>query len=481
MLRNIQLSKLENLEDFEVQGYWWLPDGEEYEHSGNLYLKDGVFYLDILGGFTDSFDETYEHNYIFGFTTRGEKITLINSLITNKQFRFPGIANQEFKVNEVLVGGHIDNFEEFKANSLSIVSPYLTNWFGNSFLTRERNTDPDNHQIIKVSYPEIDKFYIEKLGATISNTPFITSNGGSRNHYSSSLVEHLKITPDENKNYFWFKETALKISKLMTLLVDKPMYLQKIIFHSNELKFPEDDNKIKKSYFLYFSQENKQDIKPIPNHRMLFTYTNIKDNLEIIFNNWIEKEEQLQNVYNLHLTKYFSKDQYLETKFLNSIQSLEVYHRSIGHGKLFSDKDRDNYISTLENLMNDSIPEDIQKNITGKLKFFNEYTLRKRLEEINNSLESETREFLFESNRKSKSFIYRAVNTRNYLTHYGEDSQTRYEGIKMYYANVLLKTLASIILFKEIGLDEQVVLSAMNEQYSINQQVQNAKKGLELI
>src|SRR5699024_1480387 len=176
-------------------------------------------------------------------------------------------------------------------------------------------------------------------------------------------------------------------------------------------------------------------------HKMLFTFEDVRSNFENIFNNWFKKMSELKNVYNLHLGNFFNKNT-VETKFLNAIQALEVYHRTQGHGKLFSDEDKNAYLHTVNESIKDVLPDKIKKKnnkkkkqekiykdeekndylqtdnekikdvlpdkikkeINKSLKHLNEYSLNKRLKDIIRNLNDDTITFLFGSRKKGKHF-----------------------------------------------------------------------------
>src|SRR5699024_2826981 len=122
-----------------------------------------------------------------------------------------------------------------------------------------------------------------------------------------------------------------------------------------------------------------------------------------------------------------------------------------GRGKLFSDETRESYLSTLNKIMEDKIPTEVQKEINSKLQYFNEYSLLNRLKDILQHLNPDTILYLFENKRIAKDFFYKIVLTRNDLTHLGiSEKEKAYKGIDLYYATNLMKILSAIKLFTEL-------------------------------
>src|SRR5690625_2157192 len=129
MKRNTKISKLTMLEEFEVQGYWWLPEDRENELSGNLYYEEGEFYLEILVSFSTRFSNISEYDYIHGFTVKGEKVTLIRGMGLNNTLNAPGISTEKLLISRFIIGEHLSEVSQVKFQSVNIVMTHLTNWF----------------------------------------------------------------------------------------------------------------------------------------------------------------------------------------------------------------------------------------------------------------------------------------------------------------------------------------------------------------
>lgn len=94
----------------------------------------------------------------------------------------------------------------------------------------------------------------------------------------------------------------------------------------------------------------------------------------------------------------------------------------------------------------------------------NEYSLNKRFKEIFESLSSDTKELLcLENGKQRKKFIKQVVEKRNTLVHGDkEGKKCDLDNIeKLYYASERLKVLITILLFKEIGIDEKIIVKGI--------------------
>lgn len=478
MKRNEKVSKLSMLEDFEIQGYWNLFDSDE-RLSGNLYSDDGNYYLEVLGSFSNRLENNSRYNYIHGVTVKGEKITLISSITINKSDNFPGISTEKLLVNRFIVGGHLTEVEQIKFHSVNVTMSHLSTWFNSRIYdvdsVKENGAGRLEKETATFTPPRINNYYIKSIESSISNNYNFTSKLHSVKTLTYSFTELFKIKPNVYRSYDWYEDVIMSLRRLMTLLINEPIYTQRIVFNGDKEKNEFSKKELRKKYYLYYSQREVEVKKKFFVHKMLFSYQDIKTDIEKVFNRWFEKEQKLKNVYNLYFSSFYNRKEDLETKFLNTIQTLEVYHRSKGDGKTFTDKKKKEYLVTIDEVLKGQVPDNILDVVISKLQYFNEYSLSKRLKEIIDNLNKDTVTYLFESNKKFKSFNYKVVNTRNYLTHYGESNIKKYQDIELYYATVILKVLASIILFKELDIDEEKILIALKNNPNLSTRIVRSK------
>jgi hypothetical protein len=90
--------------------------------------------------------------------------------------------------------------------------------------------------------------------------------------------------------------------------------------------------------------------------------------------------------------------------------------------------------------------------------------LRKRLRELLCSLEDETTKLIADSPGK---FAEDVTATRNYLTHYSSELQAQaFKGGELYAAYLRLRALLTIILFKELGLEEKDIRALLANSHA---------------
>ncbi|PFN04997.1 HEPN domain-containing protein [Bacillus cereus] len=472
-------------DEFEIKGYWWIPGNRENEVAGILFFSEDKIHLELIGSLSaDLFamgDEKYD--VIHGFSDKGEEFTLLNVNVKNTQTNSPGFQTQTYSIHSFIVGGYFNNHEEICFHSLSFYPTYLTEWFSRPMFEDTTTFEKDRSSIIgkQVKYNKVDTFnhYVDVLGATIEET--YTSN------FKADLSEEIlwtnksgiKITPNENKDLSWFRTNMYLLKDLLHLFVGHATYFESIIFNGEEVKLEHTEKVIRKKY-KYFFKQNKSKLKQKFHWSdVIVNFKDIEEGLNKILNFWFEKHNALEVVYNLHFDEFY-KDMYINTTFLNTVQILEIYHRKIYEGKVYEKKEYRVLAKELKQILDGKFPEAFAKIIGNKVDYGNEYSLSMRIEEILNGFHETTRNLLVGTEEDIKKFIRQLVETRNYLTHYDSDKKKHIlmEPFDKYYAIQRLRAIATLILFKEVGLDETVMIDKIcnSKQYSYG--LREAKKVL---
>ena len=151
---------------------------------------------------------------------------------------------------------------------------------------------------------------------------------------------------------------------------------------------------------------------------MIVTYPAVRDRLGDVFTNWLTKADELRTVAELYFGTLYNKGMYLRFQLLSLAQALECYSRLRLHPK-------DN-------------------------KGF-----RARVEEMLGTLQPDTVKLIC---RDQAYFAEVVVDTRDYFTHYLEKHRARSpEGSELYMLTRRIWLLLTVLLLKEVGLDESLI------------------------
>jgi len=155
----------------------------------------------------------------------------------------------------------------------------------------------------------------------------------------------------------------------------------------------------------------------------------------------------------------------LNYQFLSLVRALESYHRRKFSGRYISD---DNFAPIREIFVN-AIPKDLnadfRDSLKNKFKYLNEFSLKKRFDEILGRFESFVNTILGED----RSLISDITNTRNFLIHYDKSIETKAKkGQELYWLVQKMRFLLEVCFMSELGMSEELIrnLIMRNRRYN---------------
>jgi hypothetical protein len=458
-------------EPFQLKGYFWLPRKEELKLPGNLVYGDNEITLDLFEGFEElpvperfNRQRPEEEPTILGILENGKECTLYNTLNTKSRYQsiIGGLASSKWTAQAAFVGKHFSTPEEIKFTSIGISFTHLEEWIGK--IPFQPITQPAENQSCVTGttfeFPDPFDVKIPSLQASIRSEHSAVTTGGM---YRFQNIEHLAgivVTPEGERQYAWFFQVMRALQNLLILLIGTRVYLRSFSATGNEITLP-GGRKEKETIDVFLRFDWKKNEEFMNAGKIQFSYPTIREKWPAILQGWFEKNQKLKNVFNLFFSTYYKEDIYLEHEFLTLIQAIETYSRSTSVSKYLSDDD----FKKMEATLNAAIPagthSDFRNQLKTRNKFANEYSLRKRLGELLTSLEKETCEMFC---AEVKDFTTRIVDTRNYLTHYSDDTkQDALPVSDLYYANMRLQLFLIVLIAKEIGLCEGEIRKALTD------------------
>jgi hypothetical protein len=145
---------------------------------------------------------------------------------------------------------------------------------------------------------------------------------------------------------------------------------------------------------------------------------------------------------------------YVRSAFLSLTQALETYHRRKFGGVYQPDAE---YRTNLYQILVRAIPADLDQGFKdslrkGTLKYANQYSLRKRLKDITDTIAEHVSLDFLASKKARDAFVGRVCEMRNYLTHYDPDEELQVESSELHDLYRKLEQILRICLLEEMGL-----------------------------
>lgn len=448
------------IKEFEYKGIWWLPDKPKEQISGTFRFtpNEGAI-LELIGSFKDikNMNKILQPEIILGVSSNGKNITLHNCFETKSSSSFPGFQTSSFYANLVFIGAHFQKSEDLKFKSISVRYLHLDEWVNISgFDIKPFREKEKKEAIIRYKLPEpfqadiSDRFKILiNFRATGPSFSFVQKEA------TIKQSTEVKIETSQDKPFEEYQKIMFHIRNFLTLGITKPVYPLAIAGLTEVNKEMVND----KAYYppvevFYRLSEIPKEHKTLFPVDMLFTFNDISSRFEPFLRNWYEKADLLEPVYDLYFGTFYNPRMYLEHRFLSFIQAIESFHQRVYGGKYLSDEDYKVVYDALVAAIPDGFKGGLKNRLKEYLKYGNEFSLRKRLEEI-----FDKHQDILDKVIKNKSaFIEKVVDTRNYLTHYDKELRERATGEEdLYRLTQKLKMCLEICLLTEVGFSSEEV------------------------
>lgn len=455
-------------EELKKTGFFWLPENSEKQIPGLLTINNGGrIELEIVGHFGDGYSEIDKNDVfprIIGHVEKIGLVTLDNCFYINKNVSFGGISKSKILVNKVLCGAAWDKDEPLTFNSFSFSVDCLDEWVGISGINVVNEWD--------------------KKTATITYDPpeniSLLLNNGMKFEicfaYTLPGYPHLKEAKITQRAYFRiesekaldlneFSEIAYKITNFVCFATDEIVSIKNVTATSNEIySIMDGGKKFFEPIHIYYQSIPFTEKKPEKQfHEMIFNFGAIKDNAQLVFNNWLNAYEFLSPALGLYFSTKFGAQKYIDGKFLALAQGLETYHRRTSSETLMEPE----YFNSLIETIKKGCPEKHIEWLEGRLMHGNEINLRKRIRKI-----IEPFKVHFGSSDKRERLLRKIVDTRNYLTHYSESlKENSATGRELWVLCQKIEAIFNLHFLNVIGFTEEEINMVVQNCYPLKQKL----------
>lgn len=448
--------------ELEVKGVWFLPDRSRRRITGKLkYSRDERPTLELDGLLmlnAQNPTDLPDYEFILGIADNGDQITLWRCI----QMRSIGNTFSVFACDFALIGNHFKNTNDLQFKRCQVEFQHLTEWTGITGFKTDLLHNPSGVNIIYELPDTAVLASSEEYEISIFTTYSAKYPGNEAiiKQSASVIIDFTKSMKIEA--LLQFVRTIQYFLTLATCATPFPLSVkvspEKPRLQRGRLRY--------ESISVYYNPVNAYSESFVSRHNMLFTYKDLLPNSSSMINRWIKSFSNLQPVYNLYFSNIYSSSMYIENKFLNLTQAIETYHRRVHGGKY---QDDTNYLQGLYNTLVQALPNNLDGEfrtslVKGKLRYANEYSLRKRLNDLIRSLNDSLPENFLSNDQQRNIFVSKTTDTRNYLTHYDESSKSNaVEGIGIAQLEYTLRLILEACFLIEIGFYPAVIRAMLNK------------------
>lgn len=444
-------------EAFEYKGLWWLPANPEQKIPGQLTLtSNNEATLELEGRFPSNrkvMTQGFRLALLLG-QSRSERITLRNCYQSMPRTRFVAGSDvsyvSQISASDVLIGTHFDTEEAIRFRKLSVPYTNLDEWVitKNYYKIEDRNERAAEF-VIQYKRPQATKIRVDNHDISIGiellrDASLIQVNVAQKAWMDISFEQEMPL--DECFDF------SYRIQDFLCLAMGVPVYPLEVIGRTGTKE---------KVQICRYIDRWAIEAKTVHRHNMLFTLTEVQEQLESYLCNWVEKAELLKPVYDLFFGTLYNPYLYVQSRFLNLIQAIEAYHRRRYVGKYQPDEDyRKGLYQKLVAAISSEVDNDFRQSLKdGKLYYANEYSLRKRLLELISILTSDIGIWFLAYKNLKDDFVKKVCDTRNYLTHYDPELPPKavLRSSELHKLSQQLQIILQLCFLREMGFDSEAI------------------------
>ncbi len=391
---------------------------------------------------------------ILGFSNTGKCITLYNCQLTRTTGNFPGFFTSSLIAERAFIGVHFKATEEIKFKSLSVHYAHLDEWVDKPGFNVDHGEEDRGKLTVRYERPDPVKTKVGDYEIAI-----VIGQGFSYNRLKQVKITQkawILFSPEQGRPLDDYLDIIYHVQNFLSLAMTKPTY--PLAVHGTTEASRETSADGKERYapveILYQVPFLQTEIRPLHSPDILFDLPSIQDQFETYITNWINKADLLKPIYDLYFSTLYNPHMFLESWFLSLTQAIETYHRRRFGGKYQSDEEyRDGlyrkFIEVIPPDLDDGFKQSLKR---GKLLYANEFSLRKRLRDITDRLSKELAINFIGLEGSREEFANKVHNTRNYLTHYDPELESKAAtGQELYNLTIKLRTLLEMCLLEELG------------------------------
>lgn len=456
-------------EVFEVTGEWWLPDRPDDKVHGTLRYTHTDIELELSGSLETvpaedlmgGGDKFKDYPCIHGQSNDGWSFTLLKAAV--KEYG----ATTKYSALFVIAGKHTPGADTLCLTSVLLYCNHLDTFMARGLFDRQDQGGGKDFKAVTIKYLQPDKlsWRIDEIAATLDLEAKVICRD-TRTSAELHARSFVTITPDTPKDIDWFVKKVWRFCYLLTLVTDEKVSPNGLRVHVEGEKYP--------SWLLCRSThklaDDSQSVTPV----FLFHFAHLSKQFQNILPKWFSVNKMMLDAIHLTMDAHRNPEQSMHGRLLLLAHAVEVISRATTPSQYMPAADYKGVISALNGAIPANVHRDHRRSLESRIKYGNEFAFHKRIKLLIKSLTAPAQAIVCKDPGR---FARGISDTRNYYTHFTDELRPKaLTGAAEYWAAEKLLFLVRILLFKYLGIEEDLIVRRLSEHHRLSQRVFYSKK-----
>lgn len=444
------------MKPLSLQGIWWLPERPDDTETGTLTFDQiqGAT-LSVVGRLASLKPRPVggdERRYvIYGFTTTGKPVTLLETFVVNSRLGFPGIATEDWHVQIIAIGAHFSSADEVLFNRSWVRFDGIARWLVYDPFTEKHHLNPFYTELTVRKPPRMQLGTVP--GAKLYTDSYINVGRDGDEGWNSTSQAMIGIDADEPQTLNWHFAAASKLRSLAELLYGRQLHLIKLLVEL-PAKPKAEGNPPYDEIEIYARMIGGDDKLPPVNRPPMMTAPALLEAAPNALADWFAQYETLSAALHLLSTVASDRRMFISVRFVLAAQAVETFHREACPGTIVAADEHTAIVKALTAAIPPDTPKAMRDKLKGTLDWTNEPSLRHRLRALID-LARDGRAGVMPA--YGKRFIDAVVATRNHETHHGDKPPNLLTGGDMHWAVRRLVVLLTVLFLRRLGLPSDAI------------------------
>jgi hypothetical protein len=350
----------------------------------------------------------------------------------------------------LFLGVHFSETDTLAFDRVTFSIEGLDEWVGLTGISVSHDWDDHRLKAVTITFrpPAAQSHQLgDRIDLSIQFRSSIPTGAGTVTEAKVTQAAFLEINAPEPKPLDDLLRIVHRVNTFLCLAIDEPVALTGLSLSSSAITERIGDKERPAEINLYFpSLPHPEKAPTVEQHRLLFPYGAVIQNLGDLLSRWLADYETLEPAFNLYFASTTARHAYVETRFLFLTQGLETFHRRTSTDTVMPEA---NFLTVRASLLS-VCPQQHLEWLKTRLAYANELSLRQRLK----ALMAPIGEYFGDAAGVS-GLINQLVTTRNYLTHYDKAShQTALSGEALLRLSTKLEAIFILIFLRRMGFSD---------------------------